>query len=191
MWTIVYFTFQSFYLCLVDFDFQNVGMNFTVYEPLVINSMRMTTDIAGPRVLLVQQGNDTIYSQELLLQNGLNTLAIGLELDPGEYTISTSELANLALTGFPGPILSRTFNVTFPISVDEALSIDGTTDNGNTYYYFYDWDLTVSGGVCFGETGRYDIEVRPSSSYELKQAGIFIYPNPVSDLLMIELLEEC
>ena len=171
----------------VDFDFENIALNFTVHKDLTLNSITVATNIAGPRVLLIEHQGDTIFNQEYILQNGFNKLDLNVELESGMYSISTDINANINLTGFPSPVLSKTTPVSYPIELDEALTIDGASDLGSIYYYFYNWELSVRGNLCYGDPGQFNITFLPSSTDELKTLGIEIYPNPVADLLYLDM----
>jgi len=169
----------------VDFDFVNIAMNFTVLRELQINSIKCATAVAGNRIIEILQDGNVVFSKEVVLQNGQNEVELNASLLPGEYSIQTNELTNIQLTGFPSPVMSRTNFVNFPIELEGLASINGPSDGTSTYYYFYNWDLSISGAFCYGTSGQYNIVFETSNTQELKDLGIELYPNPVSDVMIL------
>lgn len=170
----------------------NSGITFDVHQRLILNSVKVYTEIAGKRQLLIKDrlGN-TLHEKEIDVDTGFQTLDLNFFLDPGtEYVLTTDLNINLNSIGSEGPQFGRTAgsgSSLFPIESDGNLTLTGTLNGRINYYYYYDWDVSVPIAYCESTPALVKIVVKdPVGIEENIFQDIKIFPNPTSDIIQIE-----
>ena len=126
------------------------GLVFDAYAPFTIKSVKMYTEIAGPRIIkLLDAEGGSIKTKTLLVsQVGEATVNLNLAIPAGE---------GLQLVLDEGvPLIYNTSGPEFPYTVKDVVQIKHSTGpNGlQNWYYFYDWKIEY-GEIC----GRTAVEV--------------------------------
>lgn len=146
-------------------------MTFNVSEPTVLESVDVLAETGFNLTVYIRNAAGTaLFEDDFNLQEGWNTLSLGVEVPNGTgYSIGidgTNEglFRNNAVPGG-----------TFPIAVADRMSITGnTTDSPLDYhYYFYRWVLSAS---C---DGTLDIEASHLDTPSM-------YPNPASHQVVVQ-----
>ena len=124
------------------------GLYFDVMNPMVISSVKVyASGAAIRRIILKDEFNNTINSREIMIPDGESRINLDFFADAGY---------NYLLTMESDAFLFRNSNsAVYPMTLDNLVSITGSTASSPGYYYFfYDWEVREAG--CDGETGTSD-----------------------------------
>lgn len=129
-------------------DSDSQGLRFDVHEPIVIESVRMRAETAGPRVVQVslpQTGE--MISKTVVLGAGWNTVELDFALEPGFGYSIKAEGEELGL--WRDNIAAE---LDYPYELDGMATIHSTTIPNAAglgyYYFFYDWAIRSQGLSC-------------------------------------------
>ena len=132
-------------------DSDTYGLRFDVHEPIVLETVRMRAESAGPRLVRVslpQVGE--ILSTVVILQPGWNTVQLDFELEPGLDYALTAEAEELGLWRD-----NAAGELSYPYDVGGMATIQSTTIPNAAglgyYYFFYDWTVRSQGITCTSE----------------------------------------
>ena len=167
---------------------------FDVHERHTIQSVTVNTEFPGERTFLIRDSEDnTLYSATMMIDSGRTIVPIGYEIEVGnEYQMLTDINKNNEVFGVNSPKLWRSEEfVDYPYVTQNVLTVQRSNFGQNFYYYFYDWKIQREDRECVSERVAVDVFVDLSSSVERLDGSEYlkVYPNPVSELLIIELRE--
>ena len=167
----------------------NGRMTFNVYQALALDSVTVFTDTPGLRRIILVKGADIVAAKEVLLDTGATDVALNFTIEPGlSYELTTDAAYNRTQFGVNSPFLYRTGGLqgTYPYGDPGTLEIIGNNYSLEEYYYFYRWKVHTLDRYCESEQLPVQVNIMTSSNDLLEQAGWRAFPNPVSNLLIIE-----
>ncbi|MBK7408818.1 MAG: S8 family serine peptidase [Saprospirales bacterium] len=126
------------------------GIVFDAYAPFKIKTVKMYTEVAGPRIIQLQDENGKAIKTKTLVVNHVGEGVVTLNM-----TIPEGENLRLVLD-YGIPLIYNTSGLDFPYTVKDILEIKRSTGpNGSQkWYYFYDWEIEYE-EIC----GRTPVEV--------------------------------
>lgn len=161
---------------------------FEVFKPLKIVSFKVYSDTPGNRLIEVKDQAGNVVAEKLIYipntaayPNQNIRINVNLELNPGMYNLSTNADTNLTSLGYNGPRLRRTSGplISYPFSINNNISITGSSEGAALYYYFYDWEVELSKQVCVSERTPVDLVVLTDVGLDnFNSLGLEVYPNP-------------
>lgn len=170
-------------------NFQSSGLVFTVENPIVINSVVVDTDIAGPRSIIITSLNllDSFHVTDIDLAVGQTRIELSAELSSGRYMIATDQTENLQNFGFISPRFSRVQGdlVQYPYELGADLAITGGTNGSTRYHYFFDWDVSFDFASCESERVPVEVATFPVSTSDESAREQYFWPNPAVDQILI------
>lgn len=108
-------------------------LEFTVHQPITLNSVKVYSGNAGNKTIELWSGLGTPITNVVAnVPIGESVVNLGWQLAPGNYRIGGTHM-NLYKNGT---------GVSFPYSVSSVVSITGSSDGPNRYFYFYDWSIS-------------------------------------------------
>lgn len=171
---------------------RNDGVSFEVLKPMVIDSVKVYTDLEGIReIIVLDDFNKILASKLVFIEEGETTIHLGFELtQTGNCVLTTGQFQNWSTVGAGGPRLQRSNDeVDYPYSFGDLVTINGSIFSQEFYYYFYDW--SVSAGVsCPSERTEVQVVVHPVSTNDIQLEIPAIYPNPSDGRITIDVPEE-
>lgn len=170
------------------------GIIFSVERPCVLYSVKVNTDLAGVRKIIIKDiENNVIFSKELFINAGIHTVILNAVLNPGsQYNLTTDESVNVSNFGYKSPRLVRTFNSTvYPYGIDNVITLLSSPFGAIYYYYFYDWEVHYDIVSCDSEVKEVIafVEMDSGLADQNEDMPINIYPNPTNDKVNIKLNE--
>jgi hypothetical protein len=167
----------------------NATTSFDVQTNCILKSVKVYTDLPGTRKLLLKNAaGDILQSMDVDIQPDSMIIELNWTLAPGTaYTLGTDGATNQAIPGWgnASPRLKRNnIGVSYPYTIQDVLSITGSSFGPTYYYYFYDWKVELPSYACVSE--RTPVTVSIITSAYTPQQEINVYPNPASDLVMIQ-----
>jgi hypothetical protein len=129
--------------------FVNGGLQFEVYEPIVLEQVTVYTDSIGERIIEITDSGVFNFQKSVVLDSGKTVVDLGVSLDPGAYTIGTNTNQNQVEFGTNSPYLWRSSEgVLYPYEIPTVMAITSSTFGGDFYYYFYDWKIATQDEYC-------------------------------------------
>ena len=168
----------------------NVRFDFRLNEALRLMSMKVQTNAPGLRKFeMYDECGVFLHSVEQTLVAGENVVEWDIELDEGEYYVTSDEETNLANLGGKGPLLfSHTvMDGEFPfVDMLGMMSIDKGALGNNKYYFYYDWKIgSLTDKEC--QDGFYETELKSISSTGNLDLVVLKYNSVVESELSLEL----
>jgi len=158
---------------------------FDVITNCTLQSVKVYTDSAGTRDIILMNNLGTVIDTFMVyLPADTTVVPLNWSLTPGTgYQLTTKSSVNIGHWGGVSPILKRTgTGVTYPITLNNMVSLTGTNPTGGRYYYFYDWVVQRASDICLSP--RVPVVANVSSlginSYSLSNV-VSIYPNPATE----------
>ena len=74
--------------------------------------------------------------------------------------------------------------VSYPYTVANVLSITGSNQGGQYYYYFYDWVVEIAPTICISARVPVTVDVVTGIN-TLNTSNINLFPNPAKDKLFV------
>ena len=171
----------------------NSGLEFSVFQPITLQSVKVYTDKPGKRKILIRNEiGDILFEKEFDCAFGENVLSLNAELSVGmNYSIITDNNVNLEFLGHHGPRFLRHTGqeIGYPFEIDQVLSIDQSLHGTNFYYFFYDWKISYSKGGCASEFINLPVYVDLSNNTVDEENGpekVLFSPNPCFDFLVLK-----
>ncbi len=176
----------------------SASMYFNILQKCTLESVKVFTDVAGPRRILVVKSGviiDSLTVNITKLVPDSQTVQLNFLLPSGtNYELTTDTAINKLLPtlgGTIGPRLKRNnLNTNYPYTSTNVASITRSSAGTGFYYYFYDWKLKLPEFIC--ESTRNPVNVQVLSGVginELSENGFGVYPNPAHDKINIQFLE--
>lgn len=160
---------------------------FTANETFVIRSVKVYANGAGTRTIgLVNAANNAVITQaSFAIPNGESRVQLNFTVPgPGNYGLRV-------MNG--DPQLWRDgigSNPSYPYALGTMGAITSSSATGSNatalYYFFYDWEVESEGVICESERVQVNVSM-PVGIAEAGAEAVLVYPNPVDDLLYMEL----
>ena len=156
---------------------------FDAYQPFTLLSVLVNAQTSGTRYISLRDADfNGIETIEVYCPQGVSRVDLNLEIPVG---------TDLQLVGLSSPDLFRTNQeayVNYPYTIPDVLSINRSSAGDNPtgyYYYFYDWEIELP--TCESAPAAMNIFAQDCSTSILDQfmKDISLFPNPVSDILYI------
>lgn len=165
----------------------NGTVDFIVTTACTLNSVKVYTDSAGVReIQLLDASNVVVNSALVNIPTDSSRVNLNFALAPGTYHLTTNAAVNTNTLGTASPRLQRSSaGVAYPYSVNNLLSINGSNQGANYYYYFYDWEVQEQSYFCTSDRVPVLVDVTTGINNPLVK-GISVYPNPAKEFLTIE-----
>jgi len=108
-------------------------LEFTVHQAITLNSVKVYCNNPGNKTIeLLTSVGVPVNSIVANIPNGESVVNIGWDLAPGNYRIGGTHMS----------LYKNGTGVTYPYSLSSVVTITGSTDGPNRYFYFYDWNVT-------------------------------------------------
>lgn len=174
-----------------DFSAPNVngGMLFAVLEDCVIKSVKVNANIEGPRLIQVLDfvSGDLVEESMIDIPQGISEVTLDFSLAQGSYRIKVDEVSSTATFGTNNPELAIiTGDLNFPYMVSNLANITRSDFGRNFYQYFFDFKMEPIVETCRSGITPYNIVLDVSSTNEVLDFELDIYPNPAVDKLNVE-----
>ncbi len=172
-------------------DNLNSGLIFDALAPFTLNAVSVFSDIAGTREIELRSNDGTVLQSKVVMvpADQWTRVLLNFEIPQEEdLRLTTNGNHNLQNIGIVSPRLIRSFDVPlfYPFVIEDIVSINGTPQSADYYYYFYNWE--IGQGVVICESPRVKVQGivdEESGTTSLVTEGIRIFPNPVNDVLHI------
>jgi hypothetical protein len=159
---------------------------FDVAAPVIINSVKVYSDSAMNRTLMIlDQGGNMVQGGTFFIPEGEHTVPVNFSVPAGtgfQFRVGTG-------TG-PYYFYRNNTGVTYPyVDGTGTVSITGSTVSGS-YFWFYDWQISVEGSQCPGPQAMITVNVDPCLGVDENTDMISrmnIYPNPNDGLFTFNL----
>ncbi len=141
---------------------------FDAINPFVLSSVKVYAQGDGMRkVVLLNSAGQIVNSKEFDIPDGESRINLDFFVDEGtEYRLGMHSEAYL---------FRNNGGVVYPYTLDNLVSITGSTAGSDGYYYyFYDWAVREAGCDGFVDTD------------DILESPISVFPNPASDVLTLE-----
>jgi Zn-dependent metalloprotease len=113
---------------------------FDVYKPIILESVEVTTQIAGTRNIELRNSKGVVLqSKQINIPIGTNRIYINFKIDPNnDYQLGLGNgIINLSRSAS---------NVKYPYAINDIISIKRSNASNaayDYYYFFYDWDIKI------------------------------------------------
>jgi PKD repeat protein len=175
------------------------GLLFDLNVPITLNSVKVYSSAQAIRTIEVLDkiGGNILATKRVDIPQGESRVNLGFSLPFGKQLF-------MKITGPPVNLYRNTSGASFPYTVNQVISITNTdiaSTVPNSYYYFYDWEITHQG--CASErvpvkaiencaANSIDHEgMLASSVFKYDQAAKMMYvtPQPNSNYAQIEIVD--
>ncbi|MEI2695582.1 MAG: CRTAC1 family protein [Saprospiraceae bacterium] len=168
--------------------FINNQMLFTVFNPVILDSITVYTDDPGKRIIeLLDAKGVVIQQQEINPVKGRNQVFLGFNIPPAAkpYKLTTNSIQNTAVFGSISPRLYRSDqNFYYPFFIEDKIRIN-TSDKGDSYYYyFYDWVVRSNDLVCKSERVEFPVVLIPDANQDVMAKNLKLYINSNHELII-------
>ena len=158
------------------------GLMFDTYMPITIKSVKVYAQGAGPRTFHVTDQVDMFIAAGTFdLVDGEQRVDINFDIPEGiNFEFGLEGDINL---------YRNNAGVNYPYTVQDTLSITGSTAGGDYYYYFYDWEIEAGGGSCNSDMvmSTAFVELCSGIADETDMTDrISTYPNPSEGAFTLE-----
>lgn len=163
----------------------NWGLNFNVASPIVLQSFRTFSNLAGNRTIQILNNSGTvIFSENIFIPNGESVVQIDADIPAGQNYL-------IKITGNTINLFRTDGGATYPYEINGLVSITGNNTNTGTaddyYYYFYDWQ--VHEPAC--RSARTEVLADLNACLDLTQEAlaqsIKVFPNPSKGLFEVHI----
>lgn len=154
----------------------NNSLIFDCINPFVLHSVKVYAQNPGSRTIILKDNTgSTLQSAVVNVVAGANVVVLDFNVSPGtgyELTRTGGELyRNNPGSGIP-----------YPFTIDNFVSITGSSQGTGYYYFFYDWDLRLPQEIC--SSARVPVEAvieSPNTIAEVSELrSLKVFPNPAS-----------
>ncbi|MBL0102279.1 MAG: T9SS type A sorting domain-containing protein [Bacteroidetes bacterium] len=129
-------------------------------------------------------------SSGIVLQSGTYFIPNGPSRVNLNFNVPPGTALRLGATGTPNLWRNNT-GVVYPYTVTDTLSITGSSAGATYYYFFYDWEIEVGGGVCNSLPALANVIVTPCTGIDPAAdltANLSVYPNPSTGIFNVNLI---
>ena len=168
----------------------NGGLVFDVFDEFTLDSVKVITDFAGTREIILRDGSfSVVHRMDVEIDSGEQWVPLGIRIGPGEnYILTTDEGQNQQTFGTTSPKLWRSeIFVEYPYVIEDMARIKQSTVGQGQYYYFYDWQISTDPVTCEGERVAVTLVVEDTTS-SIRPADVArleIFPNPADDVIIV------
>jgi len=167
----------------------NGNLVFDVTSNSTLVSVKVYTDTQGAReIQLKNSGGTVIANYTATIPTGESRVTLNFALTPGfSYELTTNAAVNNTNFGFNSPRLQRNSSgVTYPYTITDVISITGSNQGSQYYYYFYDWEVELASTECVSERVPVVVDIATGIN-TANISGIELYPNPAKDRLFVSM----
>lgn len=169
----------------------NAVTYFDVAKPCTLKTVKVYTDTPGMRRFELRDSQDNLLQYaDVMVNPDTQIVALNFVLTPGtDYNLGTSDSLNLLIAGWnqPGPRFKRnsmSSALPYPYVIQNGLTITGNSFGNQYFFYFYDWNVELTGLTCYSNRVPVIASVTTGIGTVTSQA-IGVYPNPAEDILFI------
>jgi Zn-dependent metalloprotease len=110
-------------------------LEFTVYQPCTLSTAVVNAGAAGNRTFILwdNTGNQLQQITVAVPASGVQTVNVNLPLTPGSYRIGGTQMN----------LYRNNAGASYPYTLNNVLSITGSSAGSAFYYYLYNWTLTL------------------------------------------------
>jgi ASPIC and UnbV/Secretion system C-terminal sorting domain/Ig-like domain CHU_C associated/FG-GAP-like repeat len=171
----------------------NGSVNFNVLNNCTLKTVKVYTDSTKVRQIQLKNSAGTVIQSLSTNLIGGDTTILNLNwpLTTGNgYVMTTNASVNMANFGFNSPRMLRSNqNVSYPYTLGNFVSLTGSNQGSNVYYYFYDWKLESPSFNCVSARIPVDATISGltgiSSIANNSNSDVVVYPNPASNNLQV------
>ncbi len=170
----------------------NGQMFFDVLVPCTLQSVKVYTDSVGVRKIELRDNSGTVL-HSLLINLPADTTVVSLNwpLTPGTtFRLTTNDSVNAANFGNNNinPYLWRSnSSAAYPYTINNELSITGSSQGLPYYYYFYDWVVQAAPVVCTSPRVPVTATITTVTGVSDMLSGtIKGYPNPAQNEFILD-----
>lgn len=165
----------------------NGTVDFTVLAPCTLKSVKVYTDSVGTReIQLLDASNAVVNSASVNIPVDTSRVTLNFALTPGTYHLSTNANVNMASFNTTTPRLQRSsLGVAYPYTINNLVSINGSNQGTNYYYYFYDWEVQEPSINCDAERVPLLVDITLGID-DINGNGFSIYPNPANTMFILK-----
>ncbi|MBL4586921.1 MAG: VCBS repeat-containing protein [Flavobacteriales bacterium] len=160
-------------------------LEFDVMANMRLKSVKVYADGMADRTVYIETSDGTpVYSQVFSIPDGESRINFNSwDLTPGtDYRFRVQESGHNLWRD------NSASGVNFPYDLSGLATITGANTSADTYYYYYyDWEVESEGVECVSERTEVVVTVSPVGIEEGELSAVQIYPNPVSDVLNIQI----
>lgn len=157
----------------------DAGLNFMVAKKFYLDSVDVFCYVENDASLRIRnEVETTLFEQTYSLKEGWNRLPVSYYFD---------ELGSYSILFSGNPYCHRsTSNFEYPIEIGDGFGeITESRFGESEYYYFYNWQVTSYKLDC--KSDLLSVRIEPVSNIEVSELDFRLAPNPVHDLLRIDL----
>ncbi len=165
----------------------NGNLEFDVTESCTIVSVKVYTDTYGEREIQLKNSGGTVLNSLVVdVQTAEMVVTLNFAVAPGTgYELTTNATVNNTNFGYNSPRLRRNNSgVTYPYTVPDVISITGSNQGAQYYYYFYDWVVETAATVCTSARVPVNVDIATGIN-SINNPNISLFPNPAKDKLFI------
>jgi hypothetical protein len=158
---------------------------FNVAQPVVINSVKVYSDSAINRTIMVlDAAGNMVQGGTFFVPSGEQIIPVNFAIPPGngyEFRVTTADVY----------FYRNNNGVSYPYTdATGTVTITGSTAGNSFYYWFYDWQISIEGSQCPGPQTLVTVNVDACLGVD-ENADILsnmnIYPNPNDGLFTFNL----
>lgn len=112
-------------------------LTFHVIQKSILNSVNMYAQVGGVRTVELRNANNVVIDSRTvqLNPNVINTVTLNFNLNAGTDYI-------LGVAGGAGALYRSNAGVKYPYNIGQYVTITGSSNGPNSYYWFYQWRIT-------------------------------------------------
>jgi len=174
--------------------FFNAEMEFVAYEDCILKEITVRALDKGVRDFILRDLNGREINRSSYFLKADSTYALSLEwaLDEGEaYVMTTDVRTNLSEYEKWGPQLYKVIqdSYAYPFTDGKYLSITGTNDGLNDFFYFTNWVISIAPDTCLSERKAVRAILDRTVNDHVLTSGndVQIFPNPADDFFMLKI----
>lgn len=167
----------------------NGSVIFDVLAPCTLTSVKVYTDTPGDRQIELRDAGGSVLQFALVnIPIDSSVVVLNFSLVPGiDYTLTTNIAVNQSTLGTDAPRLQRSSQgVNYPYTVPSIISITGSNQGGQYYYYFYDWVIQEPSYICISDRVPVVADITTGLIDHASAGSVSVYPNPASYMVTIE-----
>lgn len=171
----------------------NAGIEFYALSDCRLKEFTVRAVDAGRRqfILLNLEGQVLERSGYMLDSHTTYTIDLGWDLQGGtQYVLFTDGAINFNEFNYPGPQLYQVDqdSFSFPYTDGEHISITGTSEGINEFYYFSNWVIEVPPELCTSDRVpvRGIVDSSVSESRAPAHSKLEVFPNPATGFFTVK-----
>lgn len=168
----------------------NSSIIFNVSKTCVLKSVKVYTDTPGERLIEWRNHNGGVIQSAMInIPMDSSRITLNFNLVPGnDYELTTNTNQNNIFWGHDGPRLQRSdVGVAYPYVISDYISMTGSPNGSEVYYYFYDWEVDNIPTLCVSNRTPVTVYIDFASGVsQVDAAGIWqVFPNPTAGFVTI------